>query len=465
MQDGMGGGDHRPWYPMDPGAQLTDATKRLTIPTSKAKWLIGRRGTHIVQVERATSTRVDLTKVNESETLVTIVAATMDARDRPRALAECERLIRDKLRFCFDEDPRIIAAAAGGGSLGEPVGYDMPGHGPPPGFGSGFGGPPPVDAGYRGGAPPPPYRGLGGPPPPFRGLGPPGAYCGPAPDMGRNGPVVGRSDAHRLMNGGGPPLQAGGAMGAAPASASCSDWQLPAADSAASAGTPPAVTRPTESADESRVRALEERLQRMQSLLEEKMNLLEAKATGTEVPAQPPAQPPAAQPPSEAFVHAPSASPPPVMAPTAASAASAVPSSHAPPSASEPLAAAVSHTAAAAAVAACAAAHGTDLPSAGLGTSRPCDACQVPGIPGASDPSDPSRRYCARCWVGWHAEPLMHEDDPAALEPTLLLSQLGGKLYSAIPFARDAIKQEGGLSACLAKSKGQSGATFRVHMS
>jgi hypothetical protein len=56
----------------------------------------------------------------------------------------------------------------------------------------------------------------------------------------------------------------------------------------------------------------------------------------------------------------------------------------------------------------------------------------------------------------------MFEGDPGSAEPTLLLSQLGSKLYAAIPFLREAIKQDGGLSACLAKSRAQSGGTFRV---
>jgi uncharacterized membrane protein YgcG len=94
--------------------------------------------------------------------------------------------------------------------------------------------------------------------------------------------------------------------------------------------------------------------------------------------------------------------------------------------------------------------------------ARLCDNCGTAELHGVPDPTDPRRCYCARCWVGWHAEPLMFEGDPGSAEPTLLLSQLGSKLYAAIPFLREAIKQDGGLSACLAKSRGQSGGTFRV---
>ena len=493
---------------------ITETTIQLTIPTPKAKWLIGKRGTHIVQVELSTSTRVDLTKVNEMDTLVTIVAATPDARDRRVALEACERLIREKLRFCFDEDPKILAmnasylsprgkggpphpsghekggsygcelgryaigrggyaggrggyAGGRGGYGGEQGGYGGErggyGHGPPGGFNG-----PPRDWGgaynesdawgagpYE--VPPPGSR----PPPSMGGPQPrqhyPGAAC-----FGRRGEVpIEESRQSRQSRQGtqhppGAPYFGGAPRGACmgAGAASCSDWSTPVHESlhdpaAHPAYVPaPAVRAPV---DVEALRALEEKVQVLQAQLNEKVQLLEGRASSST---------------STALESAPS----PKL--SNESAADALPNLGEGAGAPGVLSTPASRLLGLSRDEKPKAGWLAGPPHAGVPEStvagapsqfaRLCDNCGTAELHGVPDPTDPRRCYCARCWVGWHAEPLMFEGDPGSAEPTLLLSQLGSKLYAAIPFLREAIKQDGGLSACLAKSRAQSGGTFRV---
>ena len=143
-----------------------------------------------------------------------------------------------------------------------------------------------------------------------------------------------------------------------------------------------------------------------------------------------------------------------------------------------------------------------------------CDWCGGSDRVVVADPSDPNRAtYCGRCWVGWHAESLLLEEAPskqpavdsaeaaattcsvcghvaktrsalfkhigetghkgrptvpsrqaaAPVEHTLLLSSLGTRLYNRIPFAREAIKEDGGLIGCLRHATDRRGhKSFRV---
>ena len=518
---------------------ITETTIQLTIPTPKAKWLIGKRGTHIVQVELSTSTRVDLTKVNEMDTLVTIVAATPDARDRRVALEACERLIREKLRFCFDEDPKILAMNASylsphgkggpphpsghekGGSYGGELGRYAIGRG---GYAGGRGGYAGGRGGYggeqggyggerggyggeRGG-----YGGERG----GYGHGPPGGFNGPPRDWGgayNESDAWGAGPYELPPPGSRPPLSKGGAQprqhypgaayfggrgevpieesrqsrqsrqshppgapyfGGAPrgaslsiispgaprgaclgaSAASCSDWSTPVHESlhdpaAHPAYVPaPAVRAPV---DVEALRALEEKVQVLQAQLNEKVQLLEGRASTSTSTALESAPSPKLgnESAADALPNLGDGAGAPGVLGTPASWLLGLSRDEKPKAdwLAGPPHAGVPESAVAGALSQFA---------------RLCDNCGTAELHGVPDPTDPRRCYCARCWVGWHAEPLMFEGDPGSAEPTLLLSQLGSKLYAAIPFLREAIKQDGGLSACLAKSRGQSGGTFRV---
>ena len=557
---------------------ITETTIQLTIPTPKAKWLIGKRGTHIVQVELSTSTRVDLTKVNEMDTLVTIVAATTDARDRRAALEACERLIREKLRFCFDEDPKILAMSASylsphgrggalppsghekggsyggelgryaggrGGYVGGRGGY-VGGYGGYGGERGGYGGERGGYGGERGGYGHGPSGGFNGPPrdwggaynendawgagpyelPPL-GSRPPPSMGGPlprqhppgAPYFGGRGevPIEESRQSHQSRQGtqhppgapyfGGAPRGAsississgalrGACMGAG--ASSSSDWNTPVHESLQDPAAHPAyVPAPAVRApvDAEALRALEEKVQLLQAQLNEKVQLLEGRASTS----NPTALESAAAAAAAAAAGAAAATPT-----KAGSVTDALP--HLGEGAGAPgvlesavmgapgeLESAVAGTPASSEGVPATALSGTPAswllglsrdekakagwlaspPHAGVPESavagvpsqfaRLCDNCGRAELPGVPDPTDPRRCYCARCWVGWHSEPLLLEGDPGSAEPTILLSQLGSKLYAAIPFLREAIKQDGGLSACLAKSRGRSGGTFRVN--
>eukprot|EP00900_Chrysochromulina_parva_P000455 jgi/Chrpa1/1040/Chrysochromulina_OHIO_Genome00008491-RA len=413
---------------------ITETTIQLTIPTPKAKWLIGKRGTHIVQVELSTSTRVDLTKVNEMDTLVTIVAATPDARDRRVALEACERLIREKLRFCFDEDPKILAMNA---SFLSPHGKGGPPHQSGHEKGGSYGGEIGRYAIGRGG-----YAGGRG--------GYAGGRGGYAGGRGGYGGEQGGYGGERGGYGHGPP----GGFNGPPRAASCSDWSTPVHESLHDPATHPAyVPAPAVRApvDVEALRALEQKVQVLQAQLNEKVQLLEGRTSSST---------------STALESAPS----PKLGNE--SAADALPNLGEGAGAPGVLSTPASRLLGLSRDEKPKAGWLAGPPHAGVPEStvagapsqfaRLCDNCGTAELHGVPDPTDPRRCYCARCWVGWHAEPLMFEGDPGSAEPTLLLSQLGSKLYAAIPFLREAIKQDGGLSACLAKSRAQSGGTFRV---
>ena len=500
---------------------ITETTIQLTIPTPKAKWLIGKRGTHIVQVELSTSTRVDLTKVNEMDTLVTIVAATPDARDRRVALEACERLIREKLRFCFDEDPKILAMNASflsprgkggpphpswhekGGSYGGELGRYAIGRGGYAGGRGGYGGEQGGYGGERGGYGHGPPGGFNGPPRDWGGaynesdawgagpyeVPPPGSrpppsmggpqprqhYPGPSYFGGRGEVPIEESRQSRQSRQGtqhppGAPYFGGAPRGACmgAGAASCSDRSTPVHESlhdpaAHPAYVPaPAVRAPV---DVEALRALEEKVQVLQAQLNEKVQLLEGRASSSTSTALESAPSPKLgnESAADALPNLGEGAGAPGVLSTPASRLLGLSRDEKPKAgwlAGSPHAG-VPEGAVAGAPSQFARPEGA-VAGAPSQFARLCDNCGTAELHGVPDPTDPRRCYCARCWVGWHAEPLMFEGDPGSAEPTLLLSQLGSKLYAAIPFLREAIKQDGGLSACLAKSRAQSGGTFRV---